>query len=185
MAIERKTCQRTGTKSAKRKFYKDRKQESRYRKDQNHQIAKKIVAKAKTPRCAIGVEDLGGINDRTPVRKLQTVAGRLGVLSAWEIHYLQSALEGITVIPVDPRYTSRMCSECGHCEKENRKTRDLFVCRHCGYEAPADRNGAKNIRLRAWKTGRRWVVSGGLLSGLLTPGVEAGETTYKLRGFSP
>ena len=52
------------------------------------------------------------------------------------------------VVPVDPRNTSRTCSACGHCEKRNRKSRDEFVCRHCGLVLPADVNAAKNIRIR-------------------------------------
>ncbi|MFL5661183.1 MAG: zinc ribbon domain-containing protein, partial [Ktedonobacteraceae bacterium] len=41
--------------------------------------------------------------------------------------------------------TSRTCSECGHCAKENRKSQADFKCVACGYAALADYNAAINI----------------------------------------
>lgn len=145
----RKTCQRTGTKSAKRKLHKVRRKESRYRKDVNHVISKRIVAKAKGTGYAIAVEDLTGIGDRTTARRVDR-----NRLKGWAFYQLRSFItykaltEGIPILPVDPRNTSRTCSECGHCDKKNRKSRDEFVCRHCGFELPADWNAARNIRDR-------------------------------------
>ncbi len=49
---------------------------------------------------------------------------------------------------VDPRNTSRTCSNCGHCEKANRQTQAVFRCQLCGFQAHADTNAAVNI-LRA------------------------------------
>jgi IS605 OrfB family transposase len=151
----RKTCQRTGTKRAKRKLQKIRKKEARYRKDQNHCIAKKVVAKAKDTNSAIAVEELAGIGERTTVRKPER-----NRMKGWAFYQLRqfitykALLAGIPVIPVDPRNTSRTCSECGHCEKGNRRSRDEFECRHCGFALPADVNAAKNIRSKAE---RYWV----------------------------
>ena len=45
----------------------------------------------------------------------------------------------------DPAYTSQTCSECGHKERANRKSRDDFRCKSCGHAAPADVNAARNI----------------------------------------
>ncbi len=146
----RKTCQRAGTKSAKKKLRKVRMRESRYRADVNHVISKRIVGKAKGTACAIGVEDLSGISARTTARKADRSR-----MKGWAFHQLRDFIaykalaEGIPVIAVDPRNTSRTCSECGHCEKGNRKSRDEFECRHCGFRLPADWNAAKNIRDRA------------------------------------
>ncbi|MGO9922629.1 MAG: zinc ribbon domain-containing protein [Isosphaeraceae bacterium] len=50
---------------------------------------------------------------------------------------------------VDPRNTSRTCSECGHCEKANRKSQAVFLCKHCGFSANADGNAARNIAFLA------------------------------------
>lgn len=146
----RKTCQRTGTKSAKRKLRKVRAKESRFKANENHVISKRIVAKAKGTASAIGVEDLGGIGSRTTARKADRSR-----MKGWAFFQLRDFIaykalaEGIPVIPVDPRDTSRTCSECGHCEKRNRKNRDEFECKPCGFKLPADWNAARNIRDKA------------------------------------
>jgi IS605 OrfB family transposase len=146
----RTTCQKRGTKSAKRKLHRVRMKESRFRRDTNHIISKRLVDKAKGTGRAIAIEDLEGIGDRTTARKADRSR-----LKGWAFDQLRrfiaykAALAGIPVIPVDPRDTSRTCSECGHREKRNRKSRDGFECRHCGFRCCADRNAARNIRDRA------------------------------------
>ncbi|WP_345531711.1 transposase [Microbispora amethystogenes] len=55
---------------------------------------------------------------------------------------------GRELIAVNPAGTSRTCSRCGHCAKDNRLTQAEFRCQACGHEAHADVNAAKNI-LRA------------------------------------
>ena len=50
------------------------------------------------------------------------------------------------LIEVDPAYTSQACSECGHTDKENRKTQSRFQCVCCGFVSNADTNAAVNIR---------------------------------------
>ena len=52
---------------------------------------------------------------------------------------------GGKVVFVPPQYTSQQCSQCGHTEKENRKTQAKFKCLACGYETHADLNAALNI----------------------------------------
>lgn len=149
-ARRRQTCQRTGTKSARRKLREIRMKEARFRANENHIVSKRIVEKAKGTGCAIGVEDLDGIGDRTTARKADRSR-----MKGWAFHQLRRFIAykalaaGIPVIAVDPRGTSRTCSECGHCEKANRRTRDDFACVHCGLELPADWNAARNIRDRA------------------------------------
>lgn len=61
---------------------------------------------------------------------------------------------GREVIAVDPRDTSRRCPRCGHTAKENRPTRETFVCVSCGHRAHADTVGAVNV-LRAGLVRRR------------------------------
>jgi IS605 OrfB family transposase len=154
----RKTCQGRGTKSARRKLAKVREKEGRFKRNENHVIAKRVVEKAKGTGCAIGVEDLMGISTRTTVSKPQRSR-----MKGWAFFQLRrfisykAMLAGVPVVPVDPRNTSRMCSECGHTEKANRKSRDEFECRHCGFTCCADRNAARNIRDRAE---RDWAVVG-------------------------
>ena len=47
---------------------------------------------------------------------------------------------------MNPAYTSQTCSECGHVDKENRKTQARFLCVSCGFASNADTNAAMNIR---------------------------------------
>ncbi|MBP2132189.1 IS605 OrfB family transposase [Methanomicrobium sp. W14] len=49
---------------------------------------------------------------------------------------------GITVIYVDPSFTSQICSRCGRFGHRHRK---VFSCPHCGYQENADINAALNI----------------------------------------
>ncbi|MCY3826095.1 MAG: transposase [Candidatus Dadabacteria bacterium] len=50
------------------------------------------------------------------------------------------------LIKVNPAYTSQTCSECGHTDKENRKSQARFLCVSCGFVSNADTNAAINIR---------------------------------------
>ena len=50
------------------------------------------------------------------------------------------------LIEVNPAYTSQTCSQCGHVDKENRKTQQRFLCVSCGFVSNADTNAAMNIR---------------------------------------
>ena len=46
---------------------------------------------------------------------------------------------------IDPRYTSQRCNACGLIEKSNR-SKNKYVCNHCGVLEHADVNAALNIR---------------------------------------
>jgi putative transposase len=48
-------------------------------------------------------------------------------------------------LEVPAQYTSQDCSQCGHRDKENRKTQSDFACMKCGHQENADINAAKNI----------------------------------------
>jgi IS605 OrfB family transposase len=130
-----------------------RRRESRFRAHENHVISKKLVAAAKGTTRGIALEDLKGIRLRVTVGRRQRAKH-----SGWAFLQLRSYIEykarlaGIPVIAVDPRDTSRTCSQCGHCEKANRKSQAAFVCLHCGYTCHADYNGARNVRARALVT---------------------------------
>ena len=50
------------------------------------------------------------------------------------------------LVEINPAYTSQTCSECGHTDKENRKTQARFLCVSCGFASNADTNAAMNIR---------------------------------------
>ncbi|MEU9835059.1 transposase [Streptosporangium sp. NPDC048047] len=150
-AVRRRNArlQAKGTKSAKRLLKKRRRAESRFTRNVNHVISKKLVGKAEDTRSGIALEDLEGIRDRVTVRKAQRAD-----LHSWGFHQLRAfvtykaALAGVPVRLVDPRDTSRTCHRCGHCDKRNRPTRDDFSCLGCGFAGPADHNAAINIARR-------------------------------------
>ena len=56
--------------------------------------------------------------------------------------------EGITVVVVSERDTSKTCSCCGQKQAANRVERGLYVCCECEAVMNADSNGAENIRCR-------------------------------------
>ncbi len=145
----RKKLQRKGTKSAKRLLKKRSLKESRFSKDINHVISKRIVQTAKRTNRAIAIEELTGIRSRIRASKRERTK-----LHSWAFAELGSMisykakLAGVKLLRIDPRNTSRECSKCGHTEKANRKTQSEFVCKSCGHTENADRNGAGVIRLR-------------------------------------
>lgn len=137
--------------SIRRKLKRISKRESRFRRDVNHQISKRIVVKAKDTSRGISVEDLKGIRHRSQqFRKPQRTQ-----IAGWSFFQLRqfieykARVEGVPVVAVDPRYTSQTCSACGHCEKANRKSQSEFVCKICHFSINADINAAINIRFRA------------------------------------
>ena len=60
---------------------------------------------------------------------------------------------GITVVEVNPAYTSQTCSCCGYVDQRNRTTQARFRCRWCGHTRHADLNAASNIRRRRAPSG--------------------------------
>ncbi len=144
----RQRLQKRGTKSAKRHLKKLSGKETRFKKNTNHVISKRIVQKAKANGQGIAIEDLRHIRQRTErtVRKSQRSRH-----SSWSFGQLRlflsykAALAGVPLHTVDPRNTSRTCSGCGHCAKENRKSQASFCCVNCGQVMNADINAAINI----------------------------------------
>jgi putative transposase len=154
----RKQYQRKGTKSAKRRLRKMAGRQSRFQTIVNHTISKRIVGQAKALRLGIAIEDLKGIRDRVEdnsSHKFRRRFGNWGFAQLRKFIEYKSRLAGVTVIVVDPRNSSRTCSRCGHCEKANRKSQSVFVCKQCSHSMNADENAACNLRQRgkqAWAT---------------------------------
>lgn len=144
----KKILQRKGTKSAKRHLKKLSGRERRFKKNTNHTISKQIVQIAKDTQRGIAIEDLKGF--RVSVHKEQRE--QFGKWSFGELRGFieyKAVLRGIPVITVNPKNTSRMCSQCGYISKSNRKSQSNFSCLKCGFTLNADLNAAKNIALRA------------------------------------
>lgn len=146
------TYQRRNTRSARQRLRKLKRRQANFQRDSNHCISKKIVAKALAAGTGIAIEELGGIRNRCEKRFRKSQRSRF---SNWSFAQLRqfvtykAILAGVPIVAVDPRNTSRTCSECGHCEKANRKSQAEFLCKQCAFSCNADQNGAKNIRSRA------------------------------------
>lgn len=146
----RTKLQSKGTKSSRRRLKKLSGKERRFASWVNHNISKSIVSKAKDTARGVALEDLTHIRERVTVRKAQRTQ-----LHSWSFHQLRSFIEykaqkeGVKVVAVDPRNTSRTCPCCGHIDKANRPTQSKFSCVVCGYSDLADYVAARNIASRA------------------------------------
>jgi IS605 OrfB family transposase len=144
----RNKLQRKGTLSAKRRLRKLSGQETRFAKDVNHTISKRIVREAQRTKRALALENLKYIRTRVRARRSQRT-----VLHSWSFFQLQvcvaykAALAGIPVVLVDPRNTSRTCPACGYIDKANRPNQATFRCVSCGCAGHADTIAAGNIRV--------------------------------------
>lgn len=62
---------------------------------------------------------------------------------------------------INPRYTSQICSACGHHDPEARESQARFRCRACGLAINADVNAAINIAKGGIAAGRAVTARGG------------------------
>jgi putative transposase len=117
--------------------------EQRIMKDINHKISRQIVNMAtKEDVSVVKLEKLTNIRQTA-----RTSRKNEKHLHTWSFYQLsrfieyKAALAGISVVYVDPKYTSQHCPQCG----TKNKARDRkYVC-GCGYVAHRDRVGALNI----------------------------------------
>ncbi|MGL4573044.1 MAG: RNA-guided endonuclease TnpB family protein [Clostridium sp.] len=126
----------------------------------NHKYSKYIVDFAVKNGCGvIQMEDLSGITSKT----------KESFLKNWSYYDLQQKIiykareKGIKAgvyknnknkvtetYMVNPRYTSKRCSNCGNIHKDNRdckKDQAKFECKICGHSENADINASKNIAI--------------------------------------
>ena len=147
----RRQLQRKQTNSAKKRLRKTSARQSRFVRDVNHCISKKIVATALHLQKALALEDLSGIRARagTVSRQMRWLLGNWAFDQLKQFVCYKAEMVGLRVVLVDPRNTSRTCPECGYCDKANRKSQSCFRCLECGFEANADFVGSRNIEARA------------------------------------
>jgi len=115
--------------------------------DVYHKVANCIVKKALKNNSAIALENLKNIR-----RKIKYSSEMNGRLHRWSFRKLQLIIEykaklnGVPVIYVDAKGTSRTCPICG--EKLSLNGHRIMKCKKCGLGADRDVIGACNIRLR-------------------------------------
>lgn len=112
----------------------------------NHTIAKQIVQIAKQEGKGIALEDLKGIrfSSLKKGKKFRTRVGKWSFNQLRQYISYKAALNGVPVVLVDPRYTSKTCSVCHHIG--NRKGK-VFECNNCGNNMDADHNASVNIAM--------------------------------------
>ena len=152
-AKRRRSLERVGTRSAHLVLQRLGGRERRYIRDRMHEVSGAIVDEAVRYDClAIALEDLSGI---------QRLVARTEFSHYWAYAALarfvryKAEHEGIEVVTVEPRGTSRTCAECGYCDRSNRTERATFACQQCGASANPDYNAAKNVVMRAVRDGRQ------------------------------
>ena len=118
-----------------------------YVNDLNHKIARELIQIAKRMRKAIVIERLKGLkrdNMQNRGRRIRKILHR------WSYHDLiqkikyKAKLEGVPVIEISPRNTSKTCSRCGYVYKQFKNQR-LFHCPKCGLVIDRDLNASINI----------------------------------------
>ena len=131
-----------GRRARMEKAYKNSDKYSRFRETYNHKVSKYIVDLAiKNNVSLIQMENLAGIDKKDKF------------LKNWSYYDLQNKigykaeLAGILVKTISPEFTSQRCNECGHIEKANRVTRDIFICKKCKHITNADKNASRNIAM--------------------------------------
>lgn len=101
----------------------------------------------------IVVEKLNNLNKNSKNKRSKSKYLRK-VISTWVHKYwltrLQMDCENNRVVfrSVSAYNTSIMCASCGHVDKRNRTSQEIFMCLRCGHTDEADVNAAINIRDR-------------------------------------
>jgi IS605 OrfB family transposase len=133
--------------------------ESRWMKDVNHKISRKMVNHAHAQGVAtIRVESLEGIRKGTTRTSRGASAQKNNrAQNSWTFYQLtafiiyKAARLGIKVEMVDPAHTSQECPACKHRKKADDR---VYECRDCGWKGHRDIVGAINISRRAGLDGQ-------------------------------
>jgi putative transposase len=140
---KRRALQSNGSQSAKQLLKKISGREGRCMKHSNHKLSKEIVQEAVSQNAGIIV-----LEDLTNIRKRIKGGKRLRTrLHRWSFRQLQTFIQykaetqGLSVLYVNPSYTSQECSLCGSLGVRDRHR---FTCL-CGNQQHADCNASRNL----------------------------------------
>jgi IS605 OrfB family transposase len=148
-ATHRQTYQSRGTKQAKWRVKKLAGKQARFQRWVNHTLSKRLVAYAKDTKVALVLEDLTHIRDRmTVLRRQRSKWHNWSFRQLREFLVYKAQRVGIALVFVDPRHTSRTCSQCGYVDRRNRRLQAEFSCLCCGFACHADLNAARNLATR-------------------------------------
>lgn len=153
--LQRRVARRTKGSSSRRKavvqLQRQHERIANQRKDFLNKLAHSLISRYDT----IALEDLRITN---MVRNRHLAKSILDAGWGYLVQHLTSKAEeaGRVVCLVDPRNTSKMCSQCGHIFTEQTLADRWFTC-GCGLSLDRDHNAAINILNRAGQA--RWAVS--------------------------
>jgi IS605 OrfB family transposase len=140
---KRRALQSNGSQSARQLLQKISGREGRRMKHINHELSKQIVHEAIEHKAGVIV-----LEDLTNVRKRIKAGKRMRTrLHRWGFHQLQTFIQykaeaqGLSVLYVNPAYSSQTCSVCGCLGV---RERHLFKC-SCGNQQHADWNASRNL----------------------------------------
>jgi IS605 OrfB family transposase len=109
----------------------------------NHELSKKIVQKAIEQNAGIIVlEELTNIRKRIKAgKRVRTRLHRWGFRQLQMFIEYKAGAKGLSVLYVNPAYSSQLCSVCGCL---GARGRHLFQC-SCGNQQHADWNASRNL----------------------------------------
>lgn len=140
----RSSLQRKGTKGCKKALKRLSGREQRTVTIINHTISKEIVQLAKNEGKGIAIEDLTGIrfSANNKGKEFRTRIGKWSFSQLRLFLTYKCTLNGVKLIVVNPKYTSKTCSICHNIGNRNGKS---FKCNNCGNNMDADFNASRNI----------------------------------------
>lgn len=110
-----------------------------------HLVSKGIVEEAKSQQAAIVIEDLHLPKGGGGGRKMRR---RLSIWPQRELHRqieYKAEEQGVPIIKVNPRYTSKTCPRCGEVKERRSRVGRVFVCGKCGWRCDRQLNAGLNI----------------------------------------
>ena len=114
-----------------------------------HLVSNTIIAIAKEHSSLIVLGDLKGIRKKTNSKTLNRIVFNMPYYTLSTMIEYKAKQQGLTVVKVSEKNTSRTCHRCKSMDTKNRKSQGLFVCSNCKLQYNADLNGTLNILQRA------------------------------------
>ena len=140
----------------KKQFFKDMQNRLQNRTKQFiHKISNDIVDNAVKTKSIIAFEDLKGIRKLYRRGNGQGKKYR-GKMNSWNFYELQKQIEykalwnGIPVVFVDPKRTSKLCPICGDRIQEDYNNKRKLLCINCGKSMDRDVVASMNIAHKGW-----------------------------------
>ncbi len=142
----------TNTRSARRTLRRASERMENFTRNALHKVAGGIVSEAEEHGCSvIAFGELEGVQE---MLEEATAFHRRTFERLFEFVAYRAAERDITVVQVNPEYTSQRCTACGFTHPQNRDIENnQFECLKCGNEANDDYNAAKNVGFRCIRRG--------------------------------